>query len=467
MIKKRILKITKAGMLVVLTATILNSCKITESYTRPENPTETELYRDVNSTDSTTIANIPWKELFSDPYLQSYIEEALANNNDLKIAVARIKKAEANFKQSQAALLPSLAVSGDATLQQSGTGNDATTNQAFELYGSSSWEADIWGKLRSTKRANLASLMKSDAYKRAVQTQLISDVATAYYTLLAYDKKLNITEKTLELRKEDVVTMKLLKDNDVVNGAAVVQSEASRYSTEVSIPDLKQNIYEAENNLCSLLGRNPGSIERSALDDQKLDVNLEVGVPAQLLANRPDVQEAEFDLRYYFEMTKVAHAYFYPSVTITAYGGFSSTDISDLFSPSSVFGNLIGGLAQPIFNQGQNKQRLKTAEANQEEYLYAFQQTLLNAGQEVSNALNNYKSAEEKIDIRNQQIYFLEKSVEFTMELLKYTSTTNYTDVLTSETSLLLAQINSVNDKLQQLNAVVTLYRSLGGGWKE
>jgi len=467
MIIKHILKITKAGLLVVLIATTLNSCKTTESYTRPENATETELFRDVNSTDSSNIADVPWDQLFTDPLLKSYIEEALVNNYDLKIAVARIKKAEANFKQSQAALFPSLSVNGDATLQQSGTGDDAATSKVFELYGGASWEADIWGKLRSTKRANLASLMKSDAYKRAVQTQLIADVATAYYTLLAYDKKLNITEKTLELRKEDVVTMKLLKDNDVVNGAAVVQSEASRYSAEVSIPDLKQNIYEAENNLCSLLGRTPGSIERSSLDDQKFDVTLEVGVPAHLLANRPDVQEAELDLRYYFEMTKVAQAYFYPSITITAHGGFSSTDISDLFSPSSVFGNLIGGLTQPLFNQGQNKQRLKTAQANQEEYLYTFQQTLLNAGQEVSNALNNYKAAEEKIDIRNQQIYFLEKSVEFTMELLKYTATTNYTDVLTSEQSLLSAQLNSVSDKLQQLNAVVTLYRSLGGGWKE
>ena len=464
---KQIFKILKGILGVMLISITLYSCKLSESYTRNEDIAQKELYRDSESKDSTTIADIPWKELFADSYLQSYIDEALSNNYDMQIAVARIKKAEATFKQSKLALLPSVDLNAGTTLQKTGTGNSAVSSEAYELYGGASWEADIWGKLRSTKRANLALLLESNAYKRAVQTQLISDVATAYYTLLAYDKQLSITEKTLKLRKEDVETMKLLKENDVVDGAAVVQSEASRYSTEVSIPDIKQSIYETENTLCVLLGRNPGSIERNVLDDQKLDVDLKIGLPAQLLANRPDVQEAEFELRYYYEMTNVARAYFYPSLTVTAQGGFSSSDISELFDASSVFRNFIGGLTQPIFNQGANKQRLKTAEANKEEYLATFQQTLLDAGQEVSNALYDYNSAQEKIALRGKQIEFLEKSVDFTMELLKYTSSTNYTDVLTSEQSLLTAQLSSVSDKLQQLNAVVSLYRSLGGGWKE
>jgi outer membrane protein TolC len=295
---------------------------------------------------------------------------------------------------------------------------------------------------------------------------LVSDIATDYYSLLAYDAQLQVTLKTVENRAQDVMTMKLLKESDVVTGAAVVQSEANRYSVEVTIPDWRQNIRETENALSILLGRNPGAIIRDSLNNQKVRMDLRTGLAAQLLANRPDVQEAEYQLRYYFELTNVAKTYFYPSLTITAAGGFSNASISQLFSATSLFGNIMGGLTQPIFNQGLNEQRFRVAQAKQEEYITAFKKALLTAGQEVSNALYNYQTATDKTKIRSQQISFLEKSVEFTKELLKYTVNTNYTDVLTSEQSLLAAQLSSVSDKVQQFQATVELYRSLGGGWK-
>lgn len=463
---KDIFIIIKKGILVLSIALVFGSCKIMQTYNRPENIADEELYRGIQTPDSTNIADIPWDELFTDPILQSYINEALSNNFDLQIAVARIKKAEANFKQSKAGLFPSIGVNVGATMQKTGIDN-ATSTEAYELYGNASWEADIWGKLKSTKRANLASLLESQAYKRAVQTQLVADIATAYYTLLAYDEQLRITEKTLEYRVAEVETMKMLKDNDVVTGAAVVQSQASRYSAEVTIPDLQQKIYELENSICILLGRNPHTIERTSLYNQEMGIDIKVGVPVQLLANRPDVQEAEYQLRYYFEMVNHARAYFYPELSITGQAGFSGNDLSELFDASSVFRNLIGGLTQPLFNQGLNKQRMKVAQANQEEYLAAFRQTLLAAGEEVLNALHSYQAANKKIAIRSKQVEYLEKSVEYTKELLKYTSSTNYTDVLTSEQSLLSAELSGVSDKLQQLQAIVTLYRSLGGGWKD
>jgi multidrug efflux system outer membrane protein len=215
------------------------------------------------------------------------------------------------------------------------------------------------------------------------------------------------------------------------------------------------------------LGRTPGPITRSSLNEQEISADLRTGIPVQLLANRPDVQEAEYQFRYGFEMTNVARKYFYPSLTISATGGITSTDLSKLFNASSVFWNIVGGITQPILNQGQNKQRLRVAQANQEEYLITFKQTLLTAGQEVANALHGYQTASEEIALRTSQIEFLKKSVDYTMELLKYTSSTNYTDVLTSEVNLLSAQLNSINDKLLQLQAVVSLYQSLGGGWKQ
>ena len=276
-----------------------------------------------------------------------------------------------------------------------------------------------------------------------------------------------VTKKTIENRNSDVETLKLMKDNDLVTGADLVQSQANLYSAKVMIPEIELNIYETENALSILLGRNPGPIIRDSLSAQDIRADLKTGVPAQLLGNRPDVQEAEFQFRYGFEMTNVARKYFYPALTVSATGGITSTSLSQMFSPSSVFWNIVGGLTQPIFNQGQNRQRLRVAQANQEEYLVSFKQTLLTAGQEVANALHEYQSATEKISLRTSQIDYLEKSVNYTMELLKYTSSTNYTDVLTSEVNLLSAQLNSIDDKLEQLQAVVFLYQSLGGGWKQ
>jgi NodT family efflux transporter outer membrane factor (OMF) lipoprotein len=444
----------------------LSSCKILQPYKQPDIVSEEKLFRELAVNDSTNIADNPWKSLFTDKLLQNLIEEAINNNPDLQIAITRMKKAEANLKQSKASLFPTLNAFADASFQSNNSIIPGVP-ASYQLYGVTSWEADIWGRLRSAKRANLALFLESEAYKRAVQTQLIANVADSYYTLMAFDAKLRVTEKTIENRNSDVETMKMMKDNDLVTGADLVQSQANMYSAKVTIPEIKQSIYETENALSVLLGRNPGPITRGSLDEQEISPDLKTGIPAQLLANRPDVQEAEYQFRYGFEMTNMARKYFYPSLTISATGGITSTDLSKLFNASSVFWNLVGGLTQPILNQGQNKQRLRIAQANQQEYLVAFKQTVLTAGQEVANAMHGYQSASEKITLRASQIDYLEKSVNYTMELLKYTSSTNYTDVLTSEVNLLSAQLNSINDKLQQLQTVVSLYQSLGGGWKQ
>jgi len=443
-----------------------SSCKVLKPYKQPDIISEEKLFRDLAINDSSNIADIPWRSLFTDKLLQNLIEEAINNNLDLKIAVARIKKAEANFKQTKAAFFPTLNAYADASYQN----NDvmvAGVPAIYQLSGAASWEADIWGRLRSAKRANLSLLLESQAYKRTVQTRLIASVANTYYSLLAFDAKLKVTKKTIENRNSDVETLKLMKDNDLVTGADLVQSQANLYSAKVMIPEIELSIYEIENALSILLGRNPGPITRDSLSAQDIRADLKTGVPAQLLGNRPDVQEAEFQFRYGFEMTNVARKYFYPSLTLSATTGITSTDLSQLFNAPSVFWSVVGGLTQPIFNHGQNKQRLRVAKDNQAEYLQIYKQTLLSAGQEVVNAMYGYQTATEKISLRASQIEYLEKSVDYTMELLKYTSSTNYTDVLTSEVNLLSAQLNSINDKLQQLQSVVSLYQSLGGGWKQ
>jgi multidrug efflux system outer membrane protein len=454
-----------AVVLCVVLIAFIQSCKVAKPYVQPANAASADLYRKAISSDTTNIADIPWQKLFSDTVLQSLVQQGINNNPDLGIAIARIKTAAANVRQSSMALLPSVNANAAAAFQRVPATQFGTT-EAYQLYANSSWEADIWGKLSSAKKAALASLLQSEAYRRVVQTQLVADIATNYYSLLAFDAQLKITKQTVENRKQEVETMKALKDADVVTGAAVVQSAANRYSVEITIPDLQQNIREIENNLSTLLGKNPDTILRSSLDQQMIDTTLATGVPLQLLANRPDVQQAEYQLRNSFELVNVARTYFYPSLTITAAAGFSGTALSKLFLPASFFANIAGGLLQPVLDKGVNKQRLAIAQARQEEYLGTFKKTILVAGQEVSNALYSYQAAANKQSLRSQQIFNLEKSVEYTKLLLQYSSATNYTDVLTSEQSLLAAQLGSINDRLQQLTAVVNLYRSLGGGWK-
>jgi multidrug efflux system outer membrane protein len=510
-----------------------SSCGILHPYGRPDTATS-GLYRDVATTDSTTLANRPWQQLFTDPQLQKLIAEGLENNRNLKVADARIAQAQALLAQSRAAFLPSLTGRATTTLSRTGgafvstgigggsttvggttggtgtggtgtggtgtgstggtgtggtgtggtgtggtgtgsTGTTTTTDQSTIVTGgashqyllglSSSWEADVWGKLRSTRRSYAASVLQSEAYRRVVQTQLIADIADNYYSLLALDAQLEITRQTVQNRIKDVETMRLLLEGDVVTGAAVVQSEAQRYAAEVTIPDLERSVREAENLLATLLGRTPGPIMRGTLAGQDPAPPLLTGVPGQLLRNRPDVQQAEFAFESSFELTNAAHTYFYPSFTITANGGLTSTTIADVFSPSAIFASIVGGLAQPIFNQGLNRARLRRAEGLQQEYLYTYQQTMFVAGQEVSNALFSYQSAADKKRIRTQQLAALVKSVDYTEELLR-AGFANYTEVLTARQSLLQAQLNGVNDDLQQRQAVTDLYHALGGGWQ-
>ncbi len=453
---------------------VFASC-VTKKYQQPVLKTE-NVYRDTTISDSATIANLPVNQLFTDTVLQHLIAEGIRENLDLKTAVQRISEAEANLRQAKAAYLPSVSATGTATATKQSLAGlnfppefanafDLTTT-TYQLGLTASWEADIWGKFRSSQRAALANFLQSDAARRAVQTQLIADIANNYYSLLALDKQLAITEQTVKNRISDVETMKALKEGAIVNGAAVVQSEANRYAAEVTIPDLKRSIRETENALSILLARAPGKINRASLAEQRPYGNLVLGVPSQLLRNRPDVREAEFAFRSAFENTNLARTYFYPSLTINGQGGFSSLMIKDLFE-HSIFYNVVGGLTQPIFNRGQNKARLRIAQAQQQEAYYNFQQSMLVAGQEVSNALYAYQTALEKQTTRAKQLQALEKSVDYTKELLRYSSATNYTDVLTSEQSLLAAQLSSVNDNLQRLQSIVNLYRALGGGWKQ
>lgn len=466
-----ILKIRNISIMMIAGLFVV-SCNVTKKYQFPDNLATEKLFREIQSNDSVKLSDIPWRDLFQDDDLRSLIDTALNNNLDLKIAVARMESAAANLDQSKLAFLPTLNANFEVTKSQPSparangvNASNIPSNTIYALTGSSSWELDIWGKIRSNKRAVAAGYLQSEAYQRVIQTQLIATLSMNYYQLLAYDQQIEIIEATIENRSRDVEVLKKLKIGAVVTGADVVNGEALLKAAKLQLPDLKQARRELENAISILLAQPPAEIKRSKFDVQNLTPSLTTGIPLDILSNRPDVQQAELSFRSAFEMTNVARTSFYPSVTLSATGGWATANTIKGFFDGTFYSTLIGGLTQPIFNQGLNRQRLKVAEAWQKEMKYIFQNTLLNAGQEISNALYSYEQASEKYNLRQQQIADYEKAVCFTKELLKYSSTTNYTDVLTAEQNLLFAKLDHVADKLQQMQAIVELYRALGGGW--
>jgi len=426
--------------------------------------------------DSTTLADMPWQEVFKDAKLQKLIEEALQNNLELQRAIQQIRIAEANFYEGKMSMLPSLNAGASASYNEQsdnsvnfGSGLSDISIPASEMYSvslSSSWELDVWGKLTSAKRASYAALLQTEAARRAVQTRIIAQVANTYYRLLALDKQLEITKQTVDNRREDVETVKSLKESGIVTGVSVQQSIANKFAAEVTIPELKQQITEQEHTLSILLGRAPGSIERGSLAQQHPIDSLATGLPAQLLRNRPDILAAEQSFRSAFELTNNARARFYPSFRLTADGGYQSLQTSDLFQPGSIFYNLVAGLTQPIFNRGQNRAQLKRSKARKEQALLGLRSTIINASGEVSNALSQFRNAEQKLEYRRQQLKALQNAVTYSRELLQY-GEANYAEVLTAQQNYLAAQLSNISDRLQQLTAGVNLYRALGGGWNQ
>ena len=461
--------IYKAVVVLIMVVTV-QSCFVAKDYKRPELEETEHLFRtDQLPVDSLSMADISWTELFSDNDLQQYINEGLQNNLDIRTAIQQIAVAEAYMKQGKAGYLPTVSATAQMTHQElsgnSQFGSFFSSLDQYELSGSLSWEADIWGKIRSNKRASEATYLQSVAAHQAVKTQLVSSIATTYYQLLALDAQLKVTEETVAAADSSVVTIKALKDAGQANQVAVDQNIAQYNNAKALLVDIKASIFKAENALNLLLGRSSQPIQRGSLENQNFDAEIKVGVPATLLSNRPDVIASEYGLINSFELTNVARSNFYPSLTLTASSGFQSLELDQLLNANSLFATVIGGLTQPIFNQRRIKTQHEVAKAQQEQALLAFKNTLLTAGNEVSNALYDYEAETEKFEYRQNEVEALRNAESNSEELLK-NGYANYLDLLTARQSALSAELNLIDNKLQQMLSVINLYEALGGGWK-
>ncbi len=462
---------SKAALLLVATLT-LQSCFVARDYVRPDLEIETEaLYRTENlPTDSVSIADISWRHLFTDQYLKNYIEEGLQNNMDIRIALQQMTAAESYAKQGKAGYLPTLSVGPNYTHQEYSENSQFGSIfsgglDTYDVTANLSWEADIWGKIRSNKRATQAAYLQSVAGHQAVKTQLISSIANAYYNLLALDAQLEVTKQTIAIRESSVETIKALKDAGQVTQVAVDQNIAQYNSARALQVDIETAIFKTENTLSILLGKSPQHFERSSLDTQIIKRDIQLGVPASLLSNRPDVMAAEYGLIQSFELTNVAKSNLYPSLTLTASGGLQSLELDNLFNANSLFATVVGGLTQPLLNQRKLRTQKEVAMAQQQQSLLQFKKALLVAGSEVSNALFTYESETKKFVFKKNEVEALRTAEANSEELLK-NGYANYLDLLTARQSALSAELNLITNKLSTLSATVELYRALGGGWK-
>lgn len=440
----------------------LGACSVYKSYERPDMPVVDSLYRQAAATsaDTTSIASLSWRELFTDPKLQALIETGLQNNTDLNIARLKVTEAEATLMTSRLAYLPAISFEPSGTLR-SVEGNAMT--KSYDIAASASWEVDIFGKLTNAKRGAKAALEQSEAYRQAVQTQLIATIANSYYSLLMLDAQLDISERTAANWGENVRAMKALKAAGDATELAVAQSEASKLSVDASIASLRQQIDQMENTLTALLGIAPQKIDRTTIGEQRFPTELAAGVPLQLLQRRPDVRQSEAALAQAFYATNAARAAFYPSITLSGSAGWTNAAGAAITNPGQWLFTAVGSLVQPLFNRGRNIANLRIAKAQQEEALLSFRQSLLDAGTDVNNALIQWQTARQRQQIDQQQILSLESTVRSSELLMQYSSQ-NYLEVLTARQTLLQAELTAVSDRFDEIQGVINLYHALGGG---
>lgn len=453
-------------IIMVSAAALLSGCGIYGKYERPE-VDAAGIVRDVTSntdtlavTDTTSFGNLPWKSVFTDPALQSLIEKGLENNTDLLNAALNVKMVEAQLMAAKLAFVPSFTFSPQGTIS-SWDGNKAT--KTYSLPVNASWSIDLFGNLLNQKRSAQMALLATKDYQLVVKTNLIANVANTYYTLLMLDKQLEIVNNMVGLTKETWDMMKLQKDFKGGKETSVQSAEANYYSVLAQAADLKRQIRETENSLSLLLGQRAQYIERGKIDDQNLPVEFSTGVSLQMLNNRPDVHYAEMTLAQCFYNTQAARSKFYPNITISGSGAFTNSAGAGIVNPGKWLLSAVGSLVQPIFQNGQLIAGLKVAKAEQEQAYNTWQNAVLSAGSEVSNALVLYNSSDEKSKLEAKQVESLRKNVEYTKDLFQSAGST-YLEVITAQQSLLNAELAKVQDDFYKMQAVVNLYYALGGG---
>ena len=438
---------------------MLTGCGTYSRYHRAGIRTENLYWNLSVDIDTTNIASMSWREMFTDRELQSLIEAGLEQNTDLNVARLRVEAAEAALMTAKLSYLPSLGINAEG----GGSRFDGATAKTYNVGATASWELDIFGKFTAAKRGAVVAWQGSRDYQQAVQTQLIATIADSYYTLALLDEQMSINNRTLENWRATVRTLEALKKVGKANEAGVLQAKANVMQLESSQLAICKSVSETENALSAILAMPSQPIERSSLDEASFPDTISIGVPLQLLSNRPDVRQAEMELAQAFYATHVARSAFYPNITLSGTLGWTNNGGGAITNPGQWLFNAIGSLTQPLFNRGTNIANLKIAQTKQEEAKLLFQQSLLNAGKEVNDALTTWQTAKSQYEINTRQVETLREAVRKT-ELLMSHSSTSYLEVLTTQQSLLSAEQAQAQDRFGEIQGIINLYHALGGG---
>ena len=451
-------------ILMILMAVPMAGCHIYQKYDLPadESPITQAYAKALEETpDSASLPYLGWREVFTDSLLQGYIATALDNNTDLRNAVLNVDVARAQLKGAKLSYFPSLSFSPNAgTASYGGSHMD----WSYTLPLAAQWEIDVFGKILNRKRGAQTTVEMMEDYVQAARSQIVCGVAGVYYSLVMLRQQIDLTRRTAQIWKEQVETMQLLKDAGRTNEAAVVQSRANYFNILSTIPQLENSINQLNNTLSLLLNTYPQEWTVTSDLSFSLPQELVEGIPMSYLAVRPDVRAAERSLATAYYATNSARANFYPSLVISAEGGFTNLLGSIIMNPGEWFIQLAGSLAAPIFSRGQNIATLEAAKAQQKQAFNTFEYAVLTASSDVSNALVSYNKNTEQNEYLQQQVDQLEKSVDFTNELFMYNQSTTYLEVLTARSSLLQAQLSCIANWHERAAALINLYQAVGGG---
>ena len=458
----------KKFMIFMSAALLLSSCGLYNKYERPEVDTK-GLVRDTVSitdtlavADTTSFGNLPWRSVFTDPQLQSLIQQGLDNNPDLLNAALNVHMVNEALKVAKLAFLPSLVLSPQGSLQSF---DGAAATKAYSLPISASWNVDLFGNLLSVKRSAQMQLIATKDYQTVVKCNIISGIANLYYTLLMLDRQVEIVTDMEQLTKETWEKMKFMHDNRIGYRSTAVQSaEAAYYQVQTQKVDLQRQTREIENSLSLLIGQPGQTITRGTFAGQYLPSEFSTGVGLQMLANRADVHANEMALAQCFYDIETARSRFYPNITVTGTAAF--TNSNGLVNPGKWLLSAVGSLVQPIFQHGQIVAGLKVAKDKYEQAFNNWQNSVYKAGNEVSNALSSYNAYSDKVVLDGKRLAVLKQNVEDTKKLMESSSNTTYLEVITAQSSLLNAEINEVSDQFSKMQSVVNLYQALGGGAK-
>ena len=451
-----------------IAATLLSSCGLYNKYDRPEVNASGIVRDPVSLTDTlavqdtTSFGNMPWRTVFTDPQLQGLIQQGLDNNPDLLNAALNVHMVETALTVAKLAFLPSVAISPQGTLSSF---DGAAATKAYSLPVSASWNVDLFGNLLSQKRSAQMKLIATKDYQTVVKCNIISGIANLYYTLLMLDRQVEIVSDMEKLTKETWDKMKFMHENRVGYRSTAVQSaEAAYYSVQAQKVDLQRQIRECENSLSLLIAQPAQTIRRGTFAGQSLPTELSTGVAVQMLNNRADVHANEMALAQCFYDVQTARSRFYPNLTVTGTAAF--TNQQGAVNPGKWLLSAVGSLVQPIFQHGQIVAGLKVAKDKYEQAFNTWQNSVLKAGNEVSNALVSYNSYAEKAALDGKRVSVLRQNVEDTRKLMEQSANTTYLEVITAQSNLLNAEISEVTDQFNKMQAVVTLYQALGGGAK-